>query len=89
MNTYLVTFEINSKRKSTLEVAISTLAYDFCELHENAWLFSTDKDEKQISDTLFSAISNEDRIFFCIASKPYNCFIDSKAVDYIKSKKLL
>lgn len=89
MTTYIVSFEINSNNKSILESAILSLAKDYCELHDNAWLFVTEKNEETISKTLLSAVSLKDRIFFCEASRPYNCFLESKAIDYIKAKKLL
>lgn len=88
MSSYIVSFELNGSSKNNIESAIISLASDYCELHKNAWIFTTEKSEKVISDTLLSAITAKDRLFFCIASSPYNCLLNSKAVDYIKAKKL-
>ncbi|KGL45650.1 hypothetical protein EP56_03840 [Listeriaceae bacterium FSL A5-0209] len=89
MNTYIVSFELRSQKKRSLEYAITSIASDYCELHANAWLFTSNRDIKNIKDILLSSISNNDRIFFSKVSAPYDALLEAKAIDYIKARKLV
>lgn len=89
MKSYIITFEINSHNRNAIESSIISVASDYCELHQNAWLFTSDRDFKVITNSIFSTLGKDDKVYFSEVNKPYNALLESKAIDYINSRKLV
>ncbi|QDJ28241.1 hypothetical protein BHS01_06780 [Lactococcus paracarnosus] len=89
MNSYIITFEINSNNRTAIEASIISVSSDYCELHNNAWLFTSNKDFKVITNSIFSSLGRNDKVYFSKVVKPYDALLESKAIDYIKSRELV